>query len=98
MIIVWSYCFVKTGSGRKDFLCLPTHLVILRNFGLLLILVTFHANQSEQGALTPLCALLNSANCLDDFEGQLLPVALARASITAVKVFFQNQQLLYGVY
>jgi hypothetical protein len=69
---------------------LPTHLVILRNFGLLLIQSTLTSNLDKE-LLTPLCALLNSANCSGlIFVGSIVTeVALARASITAVKVLFK---------
>jgi hypothetical protein len=45
MIIVWSYCFVKTGSGRKDLIVLANSSCNFKNFGLLLILGNVHTNQ-----------------------------------------------------
>jgi hypothetical protein len=49
-------------------------------------------NNLDNELLTPLCALLNSANCSGVmFVGSITAVALERASITAVSVFFQIQ-------
>jgi hypothetical protein len=59
---------------------LPTHLVILRNFGLLLIGRSTLTSNLDKELLTPLCALLNSANCSGlIFVGSIVTeVALAR--------------------